>query len=144
MVQAYNQSHFVVSSSVCEGYGLPIVEAMACGCPLVGSGTSTLYEHAGVAFGSHGLGPRGYLSRPRLEICPPARMMDFPNVNLLSDAMLSMAVLRERSPEAVEGIRNRCLEYARGLAWEETGRRIESIMEEAAKAPVTIPVENVV
>jgi len=144
MVQAYNQADFLVSSAISEGYGLPVVEAMACGCPLVGSGTSTLYEHVGIPFGSDGIGPRGFLSRPRLEICPPDRMMDFPSVNLLSDAMLSMAMLRDRSPDLLEGMRNRCLEYARGLAWDVTGLQIEDIVDKAVSAPVTIPVENVV
>jgi len=144
MAQAYNQADFLVSSSICEGYGLPVVEAMACGCPLAGSGTSTLYEHVGMKFGDYGLGLRGYLSKPRLEICPPDRMMSFPSINSLSDAMVSMAVLRERAPDKLEGMRERCLEYARGLAWDVTGRQIEAIVSKAAKAPVTIPVENVV
>jgi glycosyltransferase involved in cell wall biosynthesis len=144
MAQAYSQADFLVSSSVCEGYGLPVVEAMACGVPLVGSGTSTLYEHVGLEFGRHGLGDRGYLSKPRLEICPPDRMTSFPDPNHLSEAMLAMDCMRRQRPGSVEGMRKGCLEYARGLAWDETGRRIEAILQETSKAPVTIPVENVV
>jgi len=33
-----------VFPSLYEGYGLPVVEAMACGAPVVASGTSSLVE----------------------------------------------------------------------------------------------------
>jgi len=55
-----------------------------------------------------------------------------------------MDVMRRQHPGMIKGMRKDCLEYARGLAWDETGRQIEAILEETSKAPVTIPVENVV
>jgi glycosyltransferase involved in cell wall biosynthesis len=35
--------------SLCEGFGLPVLEAMACGCPVIASNTSSLPEVAGGA-----------------------------------------------------------------------------------------------
>lgn len=144
LVGEYNKADFLVSSSMCEGYGLPIVEAMACGCPLVAGGTSTHYEHVGLGFKQHGVGPRGFLAEPRLEVWPPDRMMDAADPDRLAELMVSAAKMKEKDPMTLEGMRIRCLEYARGLSWEDTGRRIEAIAQSMAEAPVTIPVEDVV
>jgi glycosyltransferase involved in cell wall biosynthesis len=45
----YRQSAFLLLLSRYEGFGYPLVEAMACGCPVVTSGASSLGELAGDA-----------------------------------------------------------------------------------------------
>ena len=49
LVALYNTADIVVVASSCEGFGLPAVEAMACGTPVVLSRTSSLPEVAGSA-----------------------------------------------------------------------------------------------
>jgi len=45
----YGLARAVVYPSLWEGFGLPVIEAMACGCPVVTSGVSALPEVAGGA-----------------------------------------------------------------------------------------------
>jgi glycosyltransferase involved in cell wall biosynthesis len=44
LVHLYRSAELVVFPSFYEGYGLPVAEAMACGAPVVASGTSSLAE----------------------------------------------------------------------------------------------------
>ena len=43
----YNGASIFIMPSLCESFGLPILEAMACGCPVVCSNASSLPEIAG-------------------------------------------------------------------------------------------------
>lgn len=40
----YSQAQFLLLPSLYEGFGLPIIEAMACGCPAIGSNKGSLKE----------------------------------------------------------------------------------------------------
>jgi glycosyltransferase involved in cell wall biosynthesis len=45
----YSGAMFLAFPSLCEGFGLPVLEAMRCGCPVVTSNTTSLPEVAGDA-----------------------------------------------------------------------------------------------
>ena len=45
----YSQAHAFVFPSLYEGFGLPILEAMQCGCPVIAYNTSSIPEVAGDA-----------------------------------------------------------------------------------------------
>ena len=45
----YRRAQMLAYPSLCEGFGLPIVDAMACGCPVLCSNASSLPEVAGDA-----------------------------------------------------------------------------------------------
>lgn len=49
LANLYKNAELFVFSSLYEGFGIPILEAFACGCPLVCSNTSSLPEVAGDA-----------------------------------------------------------------------------------------------
>jgi len=49
LVLLYNGASLMVYPSLYEGFGLPILEAMACGCPVICSNTSSMPEVAGGA-----------------------------------------------------------------------------------------------
>jgi len=49
LVSIYQQARALVFPSLHEGFGLPIIEAMACGCPVLCSGTTACAEVAGQA-----------------------------------------------------------------------------------------------
>lgn len=49
LLQIYNQAELFVFPSVFEGFGLPVLEAMSCGLPVISSNCSSLKEIAGNA-----------------------------------------------------------------------------------------------
>jgi glycosyltransferase involved in cell wall biosynthesis len=49
LVELYNIATMVVMPSLYEGFGLPILEAMSCGCPVVTSKNGAIPEVAGEA-----------------------------------------------------------------------------------------------
>jgi len=49
LVKLYNAASLFVYPSLYEGFGIPVLEAMACGCPVITSNTSSLPEVAGDA-----------------------------------------------------------------------------------------------
>jgi glycosyltransferase involved in cell wall biosynthesis len=49
LVALYNAAHILAFPSLYEGFGLPVIEAMACGTPVVTSNVSSLPEVAGDA-----------------------------------------------------------------------------------------------
>ncbi len=49
LVYLYNMAELFVFPSLYEGFGLPVLEAMACGCPVVTSNVSALPEVSGGA-----------------------------------------------------------------------------------------------
>ena len=49
LIELYQQASLFVFPSRYEGFGLPVLEAMACGCPVISSNASSLPEVAGDA-----------------------------------------------------------------------------------------------
>jgi glycosyltransferase involved in cell wall biosynthesis len=91
LVRLYNAALMFVYPSLYEGFGLPPLEAMACGCPVVTSNTSSFPEVVGLA----------------------ALMVDPYDVSQIADAMLR--VIEDRV--FATSMREQGLERARLFSW---------------------------
>ena len=129
----YNASDFYLSTSLSEGYGLPVVEAMACGVPCFANGTSTLYEMVGVPYGKTGYGARGMIFKSRVDILPPARFVNMVDPKMLAEQI--QAVIKRK-------MESDCEDYARINTWEGMGSRLAEVIEQMEKRTV-IPVEEI-
>jgi glycosyltransferase involved in cell wall biosynthesis len=92
----YNGADFLVYPSWYEGFGMPLLEAMQCGCPVIASGVSAMPEVLGAA----GL------------LIDPGHRED------LRQAMLRMAL----EPELREKMKRAGLVQAGKFSWEESAR----------------------
>lgn len=104
----YAGARFLVHPALYEGFGLPVVEAMACGTPVLTSATSALREIAGEA---------AYLVDP-LDVEAIAH-----GIWLLASDAGTRLLLRERG-----------LRRAREFSWETAAERTLRIYEEAMRA----------
>jgi len=80
----YSRAHALVFPSYCEGYGWPVLEAQACGCPVICSNVTSLPEVAGDA---------GILLAPE-------------DHGGYADAILSLSQYGERSKRIAAGLAN--------------------------------------
>jgi glycosyltransferase involved in cell wall biosynthesis len=105
----YNASEVFVYPSVYEGFGLPLVEAMACGVPVVASNTTSLPE----AVGQDGL------------LLPPN------DVGAWTDTLATL--LDDASARADLAARGQ--QRARQFTWEQTARQTVASYRRALDAP---------
>jgi glycosyltransferase involved in cell wall biosynthesis len=106
LLHLYRQARLFVFPSRYEGFGLPVLEAMACGCPVISSNASSLPEVVGDA---------GVLVEPD-------------DVEGLSREMLSLLSDEGRWEE----LRKRGLVRAKQFSWDETARRMVEVYRKVA------------
>jgi glycosyltransferase involved in cell wall biosynthesis len=94
-----------VFPSLAEGFGLPIVEAMACGAPVVTSNRSSMPEVAGAA----------------AELCDPA------DPSSIGAALAKVL----RDPELADDLRRVGFKRAREFSWQRTARETVACYREA-------------
>ena len=100
----YSHADLFVFPSLYEGFGMPVLEAMACGAPVITSSTTSLPEVAGDA----------------------ALLVDPEDVEALADAMVR--VLEDHDLRDV--LRARGIERAAQFSWEQTARRTMALYRE--------------
>jgi glycosyltransferase involved in cell wall biosynthesis len=100
-----------VYPSLFEGFGLPVLEAMACGCPVICSDRTSLPEVVGEA----GL------------------LVDPDQVETLAAAV--RRVLNE--PALAEDLRERGLARSRKFTWDRTARETRDVYREVVARPLT-------
>ena len=105
LVELYQNAEVFVLPSLYEGFGMPIVEAMAAGCPVVTSNVSCMPEIAGGA----------------------AVLVDPKSVEDIANGILDALERREELTEAG-------LQRAAGFSWDRTARETIVIIENLEKA----------
>ncbi|NQU42709.1 glycosyltransferase family 4 protein [bacterium] len=104
---AYHLAEAFVSASIYEGFGLPVLEAMAAGLPVVAGNNSSIPEI---------VGDGGWL----VDVACPESLAE------------GMAIALTASPERER--RRECAgERARGFTWEETARRTVAVYERVGR-----------
>jgi len=103
----YQAAGAMVYPSLFEGFGLPPIEAMACGCPVICSTRGALGEVVGTA----------------------ARIVDPEDVPAMSGALGELAA----SAEVRETWRRRGLERARNFSWADNARQTIEVYHHAAE-----------
>lgn len=116
LIRLYNLCKLFVFPSWHEGFGLPALEAMACGAPVIAAGTSSLPEV---------VGRTDALFDPHDDI---------------SISSLMAHVLRDDAFRV--SLASHGLERAKQFSWEETACRALAAMEEAAVRPPRPPVRS--
>ena len=107
MPALYNAADLFVFPSLYEGFGLPVLEAMACGVPVVASNVSSIPEVTGDA----------------------ALLVDPRDAEALCDAM--ERILKDADLSA--SLRQRGLERASTFSWERAARETIEVYEEALR-----------
>jgi glycosyltransferase involved in cell wall biosynthesis len=114
----YNLAEFFAFPSLYEGFGLPVVEAMACGIPVLTSNTSSLGEVAGDA----------------------AETIDPMSTDAIADGIVRLASDAELRRDRSE----RGLARARSFSWTQTARDMLAVYHRAAgvtaRHPSSMPV----
>lgn len=103
MPQLYGSARMLVFPSLYEGFGFPILEAMACGCPVIASNVSSIPEVCGDS----------------------ALMFDPANETELVGLMLKLI----GSDGSREDLIEKGLQRAAKFSWDETGRKWIELLE---------------
>ena len=103
LITLYQHASVFVFPSLYEGFGLPVLEAMGCGCPVITSQTSSLPEVVGTA----------------------GKMVDPLNVPELVEAMIQVLTDEELS----RYMQDLGLSHARRFSWHKTARETVALYE---------------
>lgn len=109
----YNACDLFVFPSFYEGFGIPLLEAMACGCPIACSNRTAMPEVAGKT----------------------AVLFDPASTASMGQALHDMLVNLDLCQKLGEA----ALERARGFSWDATARTVLNVYEEVAGIPARIP-----
>lgn len=107
LVQVYNAADLLLSPSLYEGYGMTILEAMACGTPVITSNVSSLPEVAGDA----------------------SILVEPTNLQAIEEAVVRI----RKDPIFCNGLIERGLERAKSFTWEAVAKQISLVYEKVVK-----------
>jgi len=117
LAAVYRQAAIVLQTSDAEGFGLPVVESMACGCPVVSSDIAPLREAGGNA----------------AEYCPVG------DTEVWSETVIRLLRERKADPEAWELRRGRARRHASCYTWSENANRTMHVYQRVCKSSAWMP-----
>jgi len=103
LIGLYNLAKALIFPSLYEGFGIPPLEAMKCGCPVIASYSSSIPEVVGDS----------------ALLINPEKPME------IASAMLKLA----SSEELCEKLRNKGLQQSRKFSWEKSAQKLLQIIE---------------
>lgn len=130
LAEMYNMADYMIVPSSCEGYALPMMEAMACGLPVIGATNTAVEEHL------KGSGTEILKIKTKKEIFPPEKIVDAIDYKDLADQMVRAV----RGYYVRAELSARVEKYAKSKTWEGMQAGLLEIVDEVPNA-VTIPVE---
>jgi glycosyltransferase involved in cell wall biosynthesis len=98
----YNMAEVFVFPSLYEGYGLPVIEAMACGCPVISSNRASLPE----VVGDSGL------------------LVDPEDIEAMAAAIWKVI----SNPRLNQDLRKKSLERSKHFSWENSGQKLKTLI----------------
>lgn len=107
LVAIYNQATVYCQPSFYEGFGLPVLEAMACGCPVVVADNSSLKEICG----------------------PAAIMVNADTINSIATGIVSIVNNKAKHDEFAK----KGLEWVKQFSWEKTAQKTCEVYRKVVK-----------
>ncbi len=107
LVNLYNLAKALVFPSFYEGFGLPPLEAMACGCPVIASHTSSMPEVVGES----------------------ALLVNPNSPDQIASAMIKLI----KDPELVDQLKKKGFKQAKKFSWEKSAKKLLKIFDLAKK-----------
>jgi glycosyltransferase involved in cell wall biosynthesis len=111
LAAVYQDASILLQTSDAEGFGLPVIEAMACGCPVVASDIASLREAGGSA----------------AEYCPVA------DIEAWSETVIRLLRERQAARERWEGLKMIARRHASAFTWPENARQTIAIYHRLSK-----------
>ncbi len=108
LLRFYHAAECLVYPSFYEGFGLPVLEAMACGCPVITSNVSSLPEVAGEA----------------------ALLIDPYRIETITSALVSLLT----NPSLAQTLIQKGFEQARRFTWEAAAQKTLDVFEKVKAA----------
>jgi glycosyltransferase involved in cell wall biosynthesis len=112
LAEVYRRSTLLLLPSEREGFGLPLLEAMACGLPVVASDIAALREIGGEA----------------------ARYSPVGDIQSFSRHAMNLIHAPKNQPDNIRQIRQACLKRARHFSWERCARETAAIYEKILRS----------
>src|SRR5690606_2093275 len=108
----YQLAEFFVLATLNESFGFPVVEAMACGCPVIAPSTGACHEIGG----------------------PAIRLIDPFDPQSIAAAVLEL----DRSPECRAAMTRAGVDAVSRFSWKETARRTLAVFDALVPPPVPV------
>jgi len=131
MALEYGISDYLLLPSSSEGFGLPILEAMACGVPCVGANNTGITEH---------LASRGILIDTKPEIYPPCLFVNAVDGYTVADAIEKATLIT--NCDKYTAMAEESKKYAAQMTWKGMSNKLLELIKEVRK-DISIPIEVV-